>query len=190
MFATNQTIVHLLLNFCRMRIIIVVTFFAFSTNFLHGQLLLGVNYNISKYSSNTSLIELTQTNSSTIGISSEWGQAIVAGADLYISTNNSLKHFEVFLKGGVVLNATSRVQFPLFVGLGYATLNDVNTHKYGDALFGIEGHLRFYFTDQIAINGGVKYAGLSVNKIDENEYDDSVGRIRQIKFSVGITKQL
>jgi len=81
----------------------------------------------------------------------------------------------------------SLLSFPISFSGAYYDLNGANDKSYGNLRIGVEVGVRLYVTRKIAINGTIGRHSNIINRIDEEEFMDSIGSILNNRISLGIS---
>ncbi len=146
------------------------------------------------HKTNSAEVTVKQETSKTIFIDLEYipkdFQDFSVGFEYLHSINNSeFKHSDLRLKIGNILFGKSRIQLPIFGLIGWSQYDDQSSsslQKYSGISYGGKGGIRFYITNNLSLGGYYTYSIMEVLKIDDDNLDDSLGKITTTSFNAGI----
>ena len=100
---------------------------------------------------------------------------------------SEVDYFDLRIKGGVILNNTSRFQFPVFLSFNIYSLREKNPEKkFGEYSFSLKAGLRYYITNNFSLNAGIDYSLLPITRIDDDTFNKSLGNIKGSGLYLGI----
>lgn len=139
------------------------------------------------YSTNEQRIRINGGEVNNVNLTFDWfvDENYGLGLELTKSLPSDVNLFEGIVKGGYIINGNKRIQFPIYVYLGFYSMQEEDLPKYGNFSIGAQGGMRFYLTNKFAIQAMYNIKSYGADSEDGQQYDESLGSIGARGIRIG-----
>lgn len=162
--------------------------FSFNTNMLaQGGSILELSYKLETIQTEEEIyLAKEEYQGVSLGYSFAPSGNFSAGFELHKSIESDVNFFDGRFKLGLTINNKKRLQFPIFPFLGMFSLKQDEAPKLSGLVYGIQGGIRLYITDLLAVQGMYSVTRYGVTKEGDNELGDPYPMINANTISAGI----